>query len=95
MKIGSYHINVEGTKGRYECAVEEVHDNGETFYHVDIMAPYGMPGTEAPTPMKFNVEMHFDSEVGGLKINGLARSLPGDLLEIEERLSDQIYGIHN
>jgi hypothetical protein len=95
MKIGSYQISVEEIRGRYECAVKEIHDNGETFYQVDVTPPYSKGGMETPVPMKFEIEMHFDVEVGGLKIKDLNGSLPADLLEIEEKLCDQISGIHH
>lgn len=93
MKIGEYQIGVDGSMGHYNCTVEEIHDNGETFYQVSIKAPY--LGNDNKAPILSSVEMHFDSESGGLKIKDVNGNLPNDVRELEDSLSDLICGIHN
>lgn len=90
MQKTNFFIEITGSKGVYECKVQEHLERKETFYLVDILSPRPLTDDGFVTEQVYEVEMRIDCNTNTYKIKRYFKDVPPELLQIEKMLSDAL-----
>lgn len=78
----------------FECKVDELFENNETYYHLDILSPIVTEMNDHVRQSVHHIEMRIDCNTNNFKIRVFNQKIPIELLKIEQKLSDAICKRH-
>ena len=83
-------IAVTNGTATYECKVDEITEDSDKYYHLDVLSPYVRDMHDHIRQEVFHIEMHIDCDTGQYRIKTFNRKLPDELSKIEQQLSDAL-----